>query len=61
MLRTTKFDEFFMRTALTVLLFTTLASCTNMPRAPAVPASPCDISKASYECQIEQYQNVNVE
>jgi hypothetical protein len=50
-----------MRTALTVLLFTTLASCTNLPRAPAGPTSPCDVSKASYECQIEQYQNVNVE
>jgi hypothetical protein len=50
-----------MRIALSLLAVITLASCANLPRAPTVPASPCDVSKASYECQIEQYQNVNVE
>jgi hypothetical protein len=37
----------------------TLAGCANVARPNASPVSPCDVSKASYECQVEQYRNVN--
>lgn len=50
-----------MRIPVVLIAIATLAACTNMPRPSAFPVSPCDISKASYECQIEQYRNVNVE
>lgn len=48
-----------MRIALAMTALAMLAGCTNVPRPSAFPVSPCDISKASYECQIEQYRNVN--
>lgn len=35
------------------------AGCAAIP-GDYKPTSPCEISKASYECQIEQYRNVNV-
>jgi hypothetical protein len=41
-----------------VVLLLALAGCGGVPyqREP----SPCAVSEASYACQIERYQNVNV-
>jgi len=39
-----------------------LSACAAMPPGPLdVSPSPCAISEASYECQVERYQNVNVD
>jgi hypothetical protein len=35
------------------------AGCAGLPPGP-VTASPCSVSEASYECQVERYHNVNV-
>ncbi len=40
------------------LLLLLLAGCASVPRAPRTP-SPCDVSEASYECQVERYNHVN--
>jgi hypothetical protein len=50
-----------MRLALALAAVVILANCAALPGPNAFPASPCDVSKASYECQVEQYQNVNVQ
>ncbi|HVZ46710.1 MAG TPA: hypothetical protein VHA82_23085 [Ramlibacter sp.] len=36
-----------------------LAGCAAAPPVMHA-ASPCDLSEASYECQVERYHNVNV-
>lgn len=36
-----------------------LAGCATAPYQPTV--SPCYASEASYECQVERYNNVNVQ
>jgi hypothetical protein len=36
-----------------------LTGCASMPQAQRV-VSPCEIEQASYECQIERYNNVDV-
>ena len=36
-----------------------LAGCADMPVYQPAP-SPCQVSEASYECQVERYHNVNV-
>lgn len=42
-----------------VVVILALAGCSGvLPRQNT--ASPCVASEASYECQIERYQNVNV-
>jgi hypothetical protein len=45
---------------LVALLLSLAAGCTGLPRGP-VSASPCSASEASYECQVERYQNVNAD
>jgi hypothetical protein len=36
-----------------------LTGCAGLPAAPPPGPSPCVLSEASYECQIERYKNVN--
>lgn len=48
-----------MRIGFALAAIAMLAGCANVARPSAFPVSPCDISKASYECQVEQYRNVN--
>jgi hypothetical protein len=43
-----------------VVFLLALAGCSGVPRRQDL-ASPCYASEASYECQIERYQNVNVQ
>lgn len=38
----------------------TLAGCAAQPPARPVAVSPCAVSEASYECQVERYHNVNM-
>jgi hypothetical protein len=47
-----------MNQALTLLLAAALAGCAAQP--PLKDPSPCAIAEASYECQVERYQNVSV-
>lgn len=42
------------------LLLLALAGCATAPVQAREP-SPCAVSEASYECQVERYNNVNVE
>ena len=46
----------------TFLVLLALSACSSLPppRIDASP-SPCAVSEASYECQVERYQNVNVD
>jgi uncharacterized lipoprotein len=46
--------------SLIFLALLVLAGCSGMP-AYQRPASPCDISQASMECQVERYNNVSVQ
>ena len=46
--------------AITVALVLALAGCSGLPRYQHT-ASPCVAGEATYECQIERYQNVNTE
>ena len=41
-----------------LLMVLGLAACTAVPATPR-PPSPCAISEASYECQVERYHNVS--
>jgi hypothetical protein len=41
------------------VLLLALAGCSDVPRRPDT-TSPCYANEASYECQVERYQNVNV-
>jgi hypothetical protein len=43
-----------------VAVLLALAGCSAVPRRQEI-ASPCHASEASYECQVERYQNVNVQ
>ncbi len=43
-----------------VALLLVLAGCSGVPQPP-YGASPCTAGEASYECQVERYQNVNAE
>ena len=43
--------------AVAVLFLLALAGCSDIPRHP--DTSPCSGGEASYECQIERYQNVD--
>ena len=45
--------------AAVVVLLLALAGCSGVPYHP--DPSPCAASEASYECQVERYQNVNVD
>jgi hypothetical protein len=45
--------------AFIVVVLLALAGCSGLPPRQAV-ASPCAVSEASYECQVERYHNVNV-
>jgi hypothetical protein len=45
--------------ALGVVFILALAGCSGLPAQHA--ASPCDAGEASYACQVERYQNVNVD
>jgi hypothetical protein len=50
-----------MAKALCILILSALAGCTAMPPRTFQPApSPCALAEATYECQVERYQNVNV-
>jgi type IV pilus biogenesis protein CpaD/CtpE len=50
----------FIRIVLIAALAALASSCASLASPYTAPISPCDVRKASYECQIEQYQNVNV-
>ncbi len=43
-----------------VVFILALAGCTGLPLAQH-SASPCDAGEVSYACQVERYQNVNVD
>lgn len=45
---------------LLLLVLLVLAGCSNL-QAYQRPASPCDASEASMECQVHRYNNVNVQ
>ena len=47
--------------AFIVVFIVALAGCTGVPYRQQHIASPCFAGEASYECQIERYQNVNVQ
>lgn len=44
---------------LLIALLSTLAACASDPARQSAP-SPCAVSEASMECQVERYNNVNV-
>ena len=44
-----------------VLLLLLLTACAGVPATGTATASPCAVSEASMECQIERYNNVNVD
>jgi uncharacterized lipoprotein YmbA len=44
----------------TLILLLALAGCSSHPPYQASP-SPCSAGEASYDCQIERYQNVNAD
>jgi type IV pilus biogenesis protein CpaD/CtpE len=50
----------FIRIVLIAALAALASSCASLANPYTAPISPCDVRKASYECQIEQYQNVDV-
>ena len=39
-----------------MLVVIAVAGCSALPRPYDAAASPCAISKASYDCQVEMYQ-----
>jgi hypothetical protein len=45
--------------AFSVLFLLALAGCSGVPRYQST-ASPCAAGEATYACQVERYQNVNV-
>jgi starvation-inducible outer membrane lipoprotein len=45
---------------LVIILMFALAGCSAVPQGVHAP-SPCSSSEAAYACQIERYQNVNVD
>ncbi|HUR90505.1 MAG TPA: hypothetical protein VMZ74_15580 [Ramlibacter sp.] len=47
-----------MRKSITALLLAALVGCASTPQVVHVP-SACELSEASYECQVERYKNVN--
>ena len=50
-----------MSKSLCAVLLLALSACSGLPpRQLDASPSPCAISEASYECQVERYQNVNV-
>jgi hypothetical protein len=46
--------------AFSVVVILALAGCAGVPPYQHT-VSPCFASEASYECQVERYQNVNVD
>jgi hypothetical protein len=46
--------------SLVLLALLLLEACSGMPTYQRA-ASPCDASEASMECQVERYNNVNVQ
>jgi hypothetical protein len=60
MIAQTHFPGAIMLKPFTVGVLLLLAGCAVVPR-PGVTASPCDVSQASYECQVERYNNVGVQ
>lgn len=46
--------------AFTLVFVLALAGCSGLPRYQHT-ASPCAAGEATYECQVERYQNVNAE
>lgn len=44
---------------LSAIFIFALAGCAGLPSSLPQDPSPCAISEASYECQIERYRNVN--
>ena len=49
-----------MRNSFTIVLLLALAGCSALPRG-QFAASPCDVSQASYECQVERYGKVGMQ
>ena len=47
--------------AICVIALIALAGCSGMAAMQRNVSSPCAISEASYECQVERYHNVNVD
>jgi hypothetical protein len=51
-----------MRQGLCIAVLLALSACSALPAGPYRPEpSPCTVSEASYECQVERYQNVSVD
>ena len=46
--------------AIFVVLLLAQAGCSSVPYRQD-PLSPCAASEASYECQVERYNNVNIQ
>lgn len=49
-----------MAKSMIVVVLLALAGCANLPPPAQATVSPCAISEASYECQVERYHNINV-
>jgi hypothetical protein len=49
-----------MRNICITFLLLALAACASVPPPMAHVPSPCDAGEASYACQVERYNNVNV-
>lgn len=47
-----------MSKAISAIFLLALAGCAGLAQ-PAYTASPCAVSEASYECQVERYRNVS--
>jgi hypothetical protein len=48
--------------AIAIVVLLALSGCAALPAGHQQAApSPCAVSEASYECQVERYQNVNVD
>jgi hypothetical protein len=50
-----------MRSVLACLFICLLAACSSLPQRQELAVSPCLENQASYECQVERYNNVNAD
>ena len=50
-----------MAKSLCLALLLAISGCSALPRNDQAAPSPCALDEASYACQVERYQNVNVD
>jgi hypothetical protein len=50
-----------MRSVVTCLFICMLGACSGMPRRQEIAVSPCLNNEASYDCQVERYNSVNMD